>query len=414
MFRSATRMGGTLPASDQKCLPQQRKRRSPKILPRITGGDGKIPSHGQYRFVSRVQAARWLGEEQLPMAFWQRPPTPPTKLGRYRTLSPLAGLHVSPLQLGAMSIGDKWGPLGMGTMDKELSFKLLDAYFDNGGNFIDTANNYQDESSESFIGEWAEKRGIRDQLVISTKYTTNFKDRNNAIANKINYFGNNIKSMHISVDASLKKFRTTYIDILYVMDGLHNLGVSDTPAWIVSQANQYANDHGKSPFVIYEGAWNVMERSFEREILPMARVHGLALAPWNVLASGKLRTDAEEERRRQTGEKGRTFAEPSWERTEGPEENFPIEHLLSNIEALDISLSNEQMHYLESIIPFDPGFPSVFIGDGTTSWPLLVGAAGVIDKQPSCNLSVRRKSKLTGQNILDITSCLPEHSCVFI
>ncbi|KAJ7886219.1 NADP-dependent oxidoreductase domain-containing protein [Mycena olivaceomarginata] len=455
MFRSATRVGGTLPASDQKCLPQQRKRRSPKILPRITGGDGKIPSHGQYRFVSRVQAARWLGEEQLPMAFWQRPPIPPTKLGRYRTLSPLAGLHVSPLQLGAMSIGDKWGPLGMGTMDKELSFKLLDAYFDTAVILsILPTTSAQDESSESFIGEWAEKRGIRDQLVISTKYTTNFKDRNNAIANKINYFGNNIKSMHISVDASLKKFRTTYIDILYVhwrvMDGLHNLvvqgkvlylGVSDTPAWIVSQANQYANDHGKSPFVIYEGAWNVMERSFEREILPMARVHGLALAPWN----------------------GRTFAEPSWERTEDQKKIsralekvaaevgaksitagiflsvpyakwwfsfahrssqvpycFPIiggrkiEHLLSNIEALDISLSNEQMHYLESIIPFDPGFPSVFIGDGTTSWPLLVGAAGVIDKQPSCNLSVRRKSKLTGQNILDITSCLPEHSCVFI
>jgi aryl-alcohol dehydrogenase-like predicted oxidoreductase len=121
----------------------------------------------------------------------------------------------------------------------------------------------QDESSESFIGEWAEKRGIRDQLVISTKvrsqlrssgpntnpdllqYTTNFKDRNNAIANKINYFGNNIKSMHISVDASLKKLRTTYIDILYVhwwewdtsvkevMDGLHNLVVQGKVLYLV-------------------------------------------------------------------------------------------------------------------------------------------------------------------------------------
>ena len=75
------------------------------------------------------------------MAFWAPPPPPPSKLGVYRQLSSLAGVHVSPLQLGAMSIGDKWGPLGMGEMDKESSFKLLDAYFDKGGNFIDTANN---------------------------------------------------------------------------------------------------------------------------------------------------------------------------------------------------------------------------------------------------------------------------------
>jgi aryl-alcohol dehydrogenase-like predicted oxidoreductase len=60
------------------------------------------------------------------------PPLPPTKLGRYRTLSTLAGVRVSPLQLGAMSIGDKWQELGMGSMDKESSFKLLDAYFDAG------------------------------------------------------------------------------------------------------------------------------------------------------------------------------------------------------------------------------------------------------------------------------------------
>src|SRR5882724_9103436 len=124
------------------------------------------------------------------MTFFQPPPPPPTKLGRYRILSPNAGVRVSPLQLGAMSIGDKWQKHGMGSMDKQSSFKLLDAYYDAGGNFIDTANNCvpsfscspntacspppflltdQDESSEEFIGEWAEKRGIRDQLVIATK-----------------------------------------------------------------------------------------------------------------------------------------------------------------------------------------------------------------------------------------------------
>lgn len=70
---------------------------------------------------------------------WAQPAEPPTKLGRHRPLAPLAGVHVSPIQLGAMSIGDKWS--SMGAMDKENSFKLLDAYYDAGGNFIDTANN---------------------------------------------------------------------------------------------------------------------------------------------------------------------------------------------------------------------------------------------------------------------------------
>jgi aryl-alcohol dehydrogenase-like predicted oxidoreductase len=71
-----------------------------------------------------------------------------------------------------------------------------------------------------------------------------------------------------------------------------------------------------TPFVVYQGAWNVMERSFEREIIPMARSEGMALAPWNVLAAGKIRTDEEEEKRRQTGENGRTLFNQTWERNE--------------------------------------------------------------------------------------------------
>ncbi|KAL5520573.1 hypothetical protein ACEPAG_9797 [Sanghuangporus baumii] len=357
------------------------------------------------------------------MSIFAPPPDPPTPLGRYRVLSPLAGVRVSPIQLGAMSIGDQWGDLGMGQMNKETSFKLLDAYFDAGGNFIDTANNYQEETSEKFIGEWAEKRGIRDQLVIATKYTTNYKRVDKDVSHKVNYTGNNAKSLKVSVEASLKKLRTSYIDILYVhwwdwntsieevMDHLHNLvaqgkvlylGISDSPAWVVSAANQYAKDHAKTPFVIYQGAWNVMDRSFEREIIPMARNLGLALAPWNVLASGRLRTDAEEQRRLATGEKGRLLNRPEWLRNDNEKKMcaalekvakevgtehitavaiayvmqktpyvFPIiggrkvEHLMANIEALKISLSNEQIKYLESILPFDPGFPLYFIGDGT-------------------------------------------------
>ena len=109
------------------------------------------------------------------------------------------------------------------------------------------------------------------------------------------------------------------------MNSLHNLvtsgkvlylGISDTPAWIVADANRYAREHAKTPFVIYQGRWNVLSRDFEREIIPMARHLGLALAPWDVLAGGKIRTDAEEEARRKTGEKGRQLFSPSWERNE--------------------------------------------------------------------------------------------------
>ncbi|KAK7062847.1 putative aryl-alcohol dehydrogenase aad14 [Paramarasmius palmivorus] len=364
-------------------------------------------------------------------AFAPAPP-PPTKLGIYRVLSPRAGVHLSPLCLGAMSIGDQWNDF-MGSMDKESSFKLLDAYFDMGGNFIDTANNYQNETSELFIGEWAEKRGIRDQLFIATKYTTLFKKADPKIVQKVNYTGNNAKSLHLSVEASLKKLRTSYIDLLYVhwwdwdtsieevMDALHvlvlqgkvlYLGVSDTPAWVVAQANQYAKDHGKTPFVVYQGQWNIMQRSFERDIIPMARSLGLALAPWGVLAGGKLRTDAEEKRRLETGEEGRKRLGSDWKRTEEEVKMsralekvaqelgaksissvaiayvmqktpfvFPIiggrkvEQLKDNLEALDITLTPEQIKFLESQVPFDIGFPISMIGDGTEPFFLMKTAA---------------------------------------
>ncbi len=143
-----------------------------------------------------------------------------------------------------------------------------------------------------------------------SQYTSNCKRGNDAIAQKFNYIGNNTKSMRVSMEVSLKKLRTSYIDILYVhwwdyetsipevMDSLHNLvaaqkvlylGICDNSAWVVSQANQYAMDHGKTPFVIYQGKWSILERSFEREIIPMARSLGLALSPWAVVGQGRLR-----------------------------------------------------------------------------------------------------------------------------
>jgi aryl-alcohol dehydrogenase-like predicted oxidoreductase len=107
------------------------------------------------------------------MSFFEPAPEPATELGRLRILSSTAGIRVSPLQLGAMSIGDAWSEF-MGSMDKKQSFALLDAFVEAGGNFIDTANNYQNEQSEQWLGEWMQERGNRDQMVIATKFTVSY------------------------------------------------------------------------------------------------------------------------------------------------------------------------------------------------------------------------------------------------
>ncbi|ORY68859.1 putative aryl-alcohol dehydrogenase [Pseudomassariella vexata] len=343
-------------------------------------------------------------------------PAPATELGRYRILSSTAGVRVSPLQLGAMSIGQAWVK-ELGSMDKEASFKLLDEYISSGGNFIDTANDYQDEESEAWLGEYFEKRGIRDQMVVATKYTTHYRKYDLGLAG-INYAGNHKKSLRLSVEASLKKLRTSYIDIVYVhwwdqttsieevMDSLHvlveqgkvlYLGVSDTPAWVVSAANYYARARGKTPFTIYQGRWSVMMRDFEREIIPMARHFGMALAPWGALGSGKFQSKKAVEERKQKGESLRSIggAEQSEDEIKMSEAlcnvaaehgiespttialayvmskypyTYPIvggrkvEHLKDNMKCLEITLTWKQIEYLESIIPFTVGFPSNLIG----------------------------------------------------
>lgn len=374
-------------------------------------------------------------------SFFARPPPPTTPLGIHRQLSPTAGLHVSPLCLGGMSLGDQWAKFGMGSMNKEDSFKMLDKFWECGGNFVDTANNYQNETSEMFIGEWMEMKGNRDQMVIATKYTSSWKRGASIeeIPQRTHYVGNSTKSLHLSVEASLKKLRTTYIDILYlhwwdyttsveeVMNGLHHLvaqgkvlylGVSDTPAWIVSKANQYARMTGKTPFTIYQGAWSILERDFERDILSMAKSEGMALAPWNVLGAGKIRSTAEENRRRETGENGRTSFNPNWERTpteikvcdaletiaaklnaksigavaiayvmQKTPHVFPIiggrkvEHLEMNLEALSVRLEEEDVKFLESVLPFDVGFPVNKFGNGSEYRPAYK-TAGYFEKWP--------------------------------
>ncbi|KAL6399655.1 aryl-alcohol dehydrogenase AAD14 [Ilyonectria robusta] len=197
---------------------------------------------------------------------------PKTELGHYRILSSNAGVRVSPLALGAMSLGTAWSAF-LGSVDEEKSFEVLDYYVDAGGNYVDTANNYQNEESEIFIGKWMASRKTRDIMFVATKFTNSFRTHDLGTGKTVNYGGNNKKSLMLSVNASLQKLQTTYIDLLYVhwwdwstsieelMDSLHilveqgkvlYLGISDTPAWVVAAANTYAKAHAKTPFSIYQ------------------------------------------------------------------------------------------------------------------------------------------------------------------
>lgn len=102
----------------------------------------------------------------------------------------------------------------MGACDQKTTESILDFFYDQGGNFIDTSNNYQSEESEKWIGEWMNKCGIRDQIVLATKYTSNFRMGRGDEEIMVNFNGNGSKSLHTSVHASLKKLQTDYIDLV--------------------------------------------------------------------------------------------------------------------------------------------------------------------------------------------------------
>ncbi|ETI24632.1 hypothetical protein G647_04001 [Cladophialophora carrionii CBS 160.54] len=235
-------------------------------------------------------------------------PLPKCVLGRHRLLSPTASVHVSPLCLGGLSIGDAWAN-AMGEMSEEAAFELLDHFYEMGGNFIDLANNYQAEQSEIWVGEWLASRGPhrRDEMVITSKFASAYKVFSEPGLQQSNFGGNGSKSLHLSVEASLAKLQTSYLDLLYVhywdfttgvkelMQSLNYLvqqrkvlylGVSDTPAWVVVKANAYARHLGLRPFSVYRGRWSAAERDLERDIVPMCKDEGMDITVWGGLGSG--------------------------------------------------------------------------------------------------------------------------------
>lgn len=348
---------------------------------------------------------------------------PKSLLSRYRQLAPTASVRVSPLCLGAMNFGEA-GKERYGECSKETAFEILDHFYSQGGNFIDTANAYQAGQSEMWLGEWLTSRCNRDEIVLATKYTTAYQGHHK---DKIqpNFGGNGTKSMKIAVEASLRNLQTDYIDLLYVhwwdytvtipelMHSLNDLvvsgkvlylGISDTPAWIVAKANQYARCNGLRQFVVYQGMWNAAMRDMERDIIPMCRDEGMGICPYGVLNQGRFQTE-EGFREREKNNPGRKFIPLSgrdkqvsavlesianakgvdllhiplaYARQKVPYV-FPIvggrkvEHIKANIAGLRVYLTDEEIEEVESAYDFDPGFPHTFLSgtlfDGSTPWP---------------------------------------------
>jgi aryl-alcohol dehydrogenase-like predicted oxidoreductase len=220
-------------------------------------------------------------------------------LDHYITLG-RSGLRVSPLCLGTMTFGED---LGWGSSVEE-SQRIIDRFIELGGNFIDTANFYTKSHSEKIIGDHVGRHGARrDRLVIATKFSGNL------YPGDPNGGGSGRKSIIAACENSLRRLQTDYIDLYWLhnwdvhtpidetMAALEDLvragkvryiGVSDTPAWKIAEANVTARFRGWSAFIALQIEYSLLERSVEQELVPMAHELGLGITPWSPLKSGVL------------------------------------------------------------------------------------------------------------------------------
>lgn len=328
---------------------------------------------------------------------------------------------MSRLCLGAATFGNRdWG------CDETESAAILDRFLDAGGNFVDTANKYGDGRSEEVLGHLLRER--RDRIVLGTKYTASMDDSDP------NSSGSHRKSLVLSLEASLRRLRTDYVDLLWVhaWDGITpiaelmralddqvrggrvlHVGVSNAPSWMIGSANALAALSGGSPFVAVQNEYNLLERGAERELLPMARYFGLGCLAWAPLAQGRLtgkytRPSAEKgrltpdevgmsERDHRIASETLAVAEElgcqpatvalRWIIQQQPEV-IPIVgartsvQLEANLSCLDVELSAEQMARLDGVSAIDPGTPTRFMRSGPGR-DFMWGRAGTVPRPPA-------------------------------
>jgi aryl-alcohol dehydrogenase-like predicted oxidoreductase len=317
---------------------------------------------------------------------------------RYKLLG-RSGLRVSELCLGTMTIGDAWG---WGAPEAE-SRKIIAAFAEAGGNFIDTSNNYTDGQSEEIIG-----RSInhdRDHFVLASKYTLSER------MGDLNASGNHRKNMIRSVEASLKRLDTEYLDLLYlhmwdfttpideIMRAFDDLvcsgkilhsGFSDTPAWVVAKACTIAELHGWARPTAMQFEYSLLSRTPERDLLPMAEDCGLAILTWGVLEGGELtgkyNQPGDEPRRSDQAsagalqlattlmamatELGRSPAQIAINWVRQQQRRTPVipilgarrvSQLQDNLTCLEFELTNDQLNQLAEASPVSLGFPHDFL-----------------------------------------------------
>jgi len=312
-----------------------------------------------------------------------------------------SGLRVSELCLGTMTFGEEWG----WGANSEESRAIFDAFTAAGGNFLDTADGYTNGTSEKMVGEFASAE--RARYVLATKFSFNQRrgDPNGG--------GNHRKNMVQALEGSLRRLGTDYVDLYWmhawdemtpvdeVMRAFDDLvragkvlyiGISDAPAWWVAQANTLAELRGWTRFVGLQIEYNLIERTPERELLPMAAALGLTVTPWSPLAggwlTGKYAGKAKEERRldktpqfaRRTERNsaiaatvvkvaraaGKSPAQVAlnWLRARN---TVPIlgarklDQFTDNLNCLKWSLPAKQLAQLDAVSAIEPGFPTDFL-----------------------------------------------------
>ncbi|MDT3676741.1 aldo/keto reductase [Microcystis wesenbergii] len=340
---------------------------------------------------------------------------------RYKLLGN-SGLRVSELCLGTMTFGEDWG---WGS-DKEESRAVFRAFAEAGGNFLDTANLYTNGTSETLVGEFV--KGDREKWVIATKYSLNTRPGD------VNACGNHRKNLFQAVEASLKRLGTDYIDLLWLhlwdsltpieevmrafddlvrMGKVLYIGISDSPAWIVSQANTLATLRGWTPFIGLQIEYSLKERTPERELLPMAKALNIGVTAWSPLGGGVLTgkynqpnpvdgrlsmTDqpfqildrdlkiAETvlEIAREIGKSPAQVA-LNWLRNR-PNSVIPIigarrlSQLQDNLACLDFNLTGEHRQRLDNISAISLGFPHELLASQFVRDILLGGVAAQLDR----------------------------------
>jgi len=333
---------------------------------------------------------------------------------RYKLLGN-SGLRVSELCLGTMTFGEDWG---WGS-DKEESRAVFQAFAEAGGNFLDTANLYTNGTSETLVGEFV--KGDREKWVIATKYSLNTRPGD------VNACGNHRKNLFQAVEASLKRLGTDWdsltpieevmraFDDLVRMGKVLYIGISDSPAWIVSQGNTLATLRGWTPFIGLQIEYSLKERTPERELLPMAKALNIGVTAWSPLGGGVLtgkynqpKPNPVDGRLSMTDqpfqildrdlkiaetvleiarEIGKSPAQVAlnWLRNR-PNPIIPIigarrlSQLQDNLACVDFNLTGEQLQRLDNISAISLGFPQELLASQFVRDILLGGVAAQLDR----------------------------------